>query len=56
MTAGPVVLFFAFYVAAFGLIFGVVVTPFTIACAAVWVGCFRFIEWLAAAGMQEAPA
>jgi hypothetical protein len=56
LSAGPVIFLFAFFAAAFGLIFGLVVTPFTIACAAVWVGAFMLIEQLAAAGTREAPA
>jgi hypothetical protein len=56
ISAGPVILFIAFYAAAFGLIFGLVVTPFTIGCAAVWVGTFMLIERLTAAGKRKAPA
>jgi hypothetical protein len=55
LSAGPVVLFIALYAVGFGLAFGLVVLPFTIACAAVWYAAFLLIERWVAGGHAKGP-
>jgi hypothetical protein len=54
-STGLGVLLLAFYAVAYGLAFGLIVLPFTIACAACWFGVMLMIGRLARIGHARSP-